>query len=169
MIFRKKHEQEDERELLQSGYRFALSLAHHREDAEDLVQQAWFNLSRRYGRVENRAILFTAIRNQFYDHCRRAKVVQFEAMENAPEPESKHAEDRVSTARGDLDILLAYLTDREREVLYLNSVEGYTAREISEQIKAPRGTVLSLLSRAKQKLYKVAEGESNWKEAVSND
>ena len=33
-------------ELLQSGFRYALSLAHHHQDAEDLVQQAWLRLQR---------------------------------------------------------------------------------------------------------------------------
>lgn len=155
----KRKQREDEQELLQSGYRFAMSLTHHRENAEDLVQQAWFNLTRRYGEVENRAVLFTTIRNQFYDQCRRAKIVHFEAMENAPEPVSPQMEDRVSTARGDLEVLLSHLNAREREVLYLNSVEGYTAREISDQTNTPRGTILSLLSRAKQKLHKIARGE----------
>lgn len=150
---------ETQEDLLQSGYRFAYSLTHHREDAEDLVQQAWFNLSRRYGQVENRAILFTSIRNQFYDQCRRARIVRFESMDNAPEPATRHAEDRVSTERGDLEILLSHLSEREREVLYLNSVEGYTAQEISEQTGTPRGTILSLLSRAKKKLYQIAAGE----------
>jgi RNA polymerase sigma-70 factor (ECF subfamily) len=131
------------------------------------VQQAWFNLSRRYGKVENRAILFTAIRNQFYDNCRRAKIVQFEAIENTQEAESRVNEERVSTARGDLGVLLAHLSEREREVLYLNCVEGYTASEISEQIGSPRGTILSLLSRAKQKLHKIASGENIWEGATA--
>lgn len=158
MIF-KRQSREQETEMLQSGYRFALSLTHHREDAEDLVQQAWFNLSRRYGKVENRAILFTAIRNQFYDHCRRAKIVQFEAIENSPEPVNRVNDQNVSAARSDLDVLLGHLNEREREVLYLNCVEGFSASEISTQVGSPRGTVLSLLSRAKQKLSKIASGE----------
>ena len=56
-----------ERELLRAGYAYALSLSHRKHDAEDLAQQAWLNLMRRYGKVENRAILYTTIRNHFYD------------------------------------------------------------------------------------------------------
>ena len=33
-------------ELVQAGYRYALSIALHHQDAEDLVQQAWMKLSR---------------------------------------------------------------------------------------------------------------------------
>ncbi len=35
---------------VQAGYRYAFSLSHNRHDAEDLVQQAWLKLTRRYGR-----------------------------------------------------------------------------------------------------------------------
>ena len=39
-------------ELVQAGYRYALSIARHHQDAEDLVQQVWIKLSRAYGKVE---------------------------------------------------------------------------------------------------------------------
>lgn len=37
-------------------------------------------------------------------------------------------------------------------VLLLSAVEGYTAREIGEMLDLPRGTVLSLMHRARTKL-----------------
>jgi len=144
-------------ELLQSGYRYALSLTHHREDAEDLVQHAWFKLTKRYRRVENRAVLYTAIRNRFYDNCRRAKIVRFESIENAPESVNKYAVEMDFGVANDMQFFLSHLSADSREVLYLNCVEGFTAREISDRIGRPRGTVLSLLHRAKHKLKKLAE------------
>ena len=44
-------------ELLQSAFRYALSLTHHPEDAEDLVHEAWMNLRESYGGVESRAVI----------------------------------------------------------------------------------------------------------------
>ncbi len=136
-------------ELVQIGYRFALSLTHHHYDAEDLVQQAWMKLTHRYGRVKNRSLLFTSIRNLFYDQCRRGKVVTFEPIEDHDPPRVSGA---AAGTSDDLDVLLAGLRAEEREAIYLSAVEGYSAREIGELVGAPRNTVLSLLHRGRQKL-----------------
>jgi len=68
--------------LLQSGYRFAYSLTHHREDAEDLVQRAWVRLQRRYAGCDSAPLMFRAVRNLFYDDCRRAKIVPFTRLDD---------------------------------------------------------------------------------------
>ena len=54
--------------------------------------------------------------------------------------------------RMEIQALLSCLRAEEREALYLNCVEGYTAAEIGELTDQPRGTVLSHLSRAKKRL-----------------
>ncbi len=141
---------------VQAGYRYAFSLAHNRHDAEDLAQQAWLKLTRRYGRVKNRSMLFTTIRNAFYDQCRRAKIVGFDPLDDAPEPVAVAADE---TVRGDLETLLARLRPAEREALYLNAVEGYTAKEIARMTKTPRNTVLSLIHRARGKLAMAVTAE----------
>ncbi|WP_221774707.1 RNA polymerase sigma factor [Pelagicoccus albus] len=144
-----------ENELVQAGYRYALSIARHHQDAEDLVQQAWLKLQRAYGRVEGTPVLFRTIRNLFYDIKRRDKIVQFEPLEKSPEP-GKGESNGVSM---DMEIVLKNLRPEEREAIYLNVVEGFTATEISEQTGAPRGTILSHIHRARQKLAKAFGGE----------
>ena len=52
----------------------------------------------------------------------------------------------------DLETILRRLSPHERELLYLNCVEDFTAAEIGSLTGQPRGTVLSQLARAKQKL-----------------
>lgn len=145
----------DPRDLVQAGYRFALALTHHHYDAEDLVQQAWLKLTHRYGHVKHRSILYTAIRRLFYDQCRRGKIVSFGPLEDSPEPVSSEP----TPSCDDLDVLLASLRPEEREALYLNAVEGYTTREIAEQTGTPRNTVLSLIHRARQKLSRATRLE----------
>ena len=54
----------------------------------------------------------------------------------------------------DIELLMSRLRPEESEALYLNVVEGYTASEISEQTGSPRGTILSLIHRAREKLAK---------------
>lgn len=146
-------------ELLQSGYRYALSLTHRTHDAEDLAQEAWLNLSRRYGTVSSRAALYTAIRNLFIDRCRRARVIAFESIEeNASEYPSTMA--TAPAAADDLEQLLATLRPGEREVIYLHHIDGHTAEEVGVLTRQPRGTVLSLLHRAFKKLRGAAAAPS---------
>lgn len=145
---------ESDADLLQIGYRYALSLTHRSHDAEDYVQEAWMKLCQRYGRVESRAVLFTALRNLHIDRCRRAQIVPFELLEERSETSADPAAPAGEEpgVNGDLDVLLAALRDAEREVLFLHYVEGYTAEEIGSLTDRPRGTVLSLMSRALAKL-----------------
>ena len=143
-------------ELLQAGYRYALALTHHPQDAEDLAQEAWLNLSRRYGRVESRAILFTTVRNLFIDQCRRRKVVQFESMDREDPPELPSISPKEPGVKGDVDRLLAILRPNEREMLFLHYHQGHTAEEIARMTSQPRGTVLSLIHRAIAKMREAA-------------
>ena len=142
------------RELAQSGFRYALSLAHHHHDAEDLAQQAWLKLQRNGSSPIVRGPLFKTIRNLFIDSLRRKRIIEFETL---PE-ETLSAEEPASEpgVTGDLDYLLGQLKAGDRELLYLHCVEGYTAQEISDLIGRPRGTILSSINRAKAKLRKLA-------------
>ncbi len=151
----------NDRDLLQAGYRYALSLRASAPDAEDLVQEAWYRLYRYNGRVGGKALLFTAIRNIWLDRWRREHVVAFEPLDDADTvaDESAGADDGRWTAH-DLAGPLASLRGEEREALFLNAVEGYTAREIAAFTDRPRGTVLSLIHRAKRKLRRALEAKA---------
>ena len=121
-------------------------------DAEDLIQQACMRLFRSRGQLVSRAYLFAAIRNLHIDHCRRRAAIVMEpllSMEFA-DRQTPHT----ASVDSDLDMqyLLGRLRPEEREVLFLNCVEGFTAAEISQLTRQPRGTVLSLLARGKKKL-----------------
>jgi RNA polymerase sigma-70 factor (ECF subfamily) len=139
-------------ERLQKGYRYALALTHHPADAEDLVHEAWLNISRRYGRVESNALLVTAVRNLFIDQCRRKKIVKFESLDQPEPPELLSLTETEPGLEGDLVALLAILRPGEREAIFLHYYEGRTAEEIGQLTGQPRGTVLSLLHRSIAKL-----------------
>ncbi|MEQ9824818.1 MAG: RNA polymerase sigma factor [Puniceicoccaceae bacterium] len=139
----------DDQDLLQSGFRYAYSLCNDYHDAEDYVQQAWFKLHRKYGKVETKALLFKTIRNLRMDRLRRDKIVSFEPMEER----EFDSNSEVRASKEDVKAILEQLRKEEREALYLNVVEGYTAQEISEMTGSPRGSILSLIHRAKKKLH----------------
>ena len=136
---------------MQSGYRYALSLTHHGHDAEDLLQEAWLNLCRRYGAASSRAALYTTIRHLFIDHCRRSRVIAFDSVEEMAHPVAALPEMPPGTA-GDVETLMGRLRPGEREAVYLHYIEGHTAEEVAVLTKQPRGSVLSLLHRALKKL-----------------
>jgi RNA polymerase sigma factor (sigma-70 family) len=145
-----------DREMLQAGFRYGMALSHSVQDAEDLVQEAWLNLTRRYGTVASRALLFTTVRNLFIDHCRRRKIVHFESLDQ-PEPPSLPASDADEPGlQGDVAALLGALRPAEREAVFLHYYEGRTAEEIGQLTGQPRNTVLSLLHRAIIRLREVA-------------
>lgn len=137
-------------ELLQAGYRYALSLTHHHYEAEDLVQEAWLRVWRKYGERSTRTLLLSAVRNRFVDGVRRGRLATFESVEG--HDISGGSDSPVPGGAADLDVLLAHLRAEEREALYLNVVEGQTAAEIAAFTDTTRGTVLCRLHRARERL-----------------
>ena len=138
-------------QMLQAGFRYALSLTHHEPDAEDLVHDAWLKCFPKYGKRLTQSLLFTTIRNLYIDQYRHNQLAVFEAFD-----ENTHNKIDISSeheiASEDLDQALAKLNSEERESIYLNIVEGYTAKEIAQATHRSRNTVLSHIHRGKQKL-----------------
>ena len=148
-----------EEEYVHHGFRFALSLANDRHEAEDLVQQACLKIIAKKGRIISLAYLLTTIRNLFYDKMRRQKLIAFESLDGMESSLPAISRTQLGV-KLDLEASLNRLSVEEREVIYLNCVEGYTAAEISPMLNKPRSTVLNVLSRAKSKLLVQDELES---------
>ena len=141
-----------EGEILQAAYRFAYSLCSDSHNAEDLVQEASLKLCRKYGRIKSKALMFTTIRNLFYDQCRRNQRINFESLDEIGETTTLPTHESLTLSLVDLEDALDELEANERELIYLNKVEGYTAEDISQITNEPRGTVLWRLSEAMKKL-----------------
>ena len=150
--------------MIRAGYRYAYSLAHHPQDAEDLIQQACLKVYQSKGDLRDLPYLFVTIRNIFRDQRRRRALAKFEAL-----PDDSIADrrtDGVSASDDKLDIesMLGRLESEEREMLYLSCAQGFTAAEIGQIMSKPRGTVTSQLSRIKKKLsarFGQPSGEEN--------
>ena len=142
-----------DRAIIQAGFRYALSLTHNRHDSEDLVQQACLKVFKSLGRLSDKQYLFVTIRNLFIDSLRRAQRNTTDNLAN-DSGVLDHARNHVDMVNDRMEVehLLSCLRFEEREILYLSCVEGYTAAEIGKINGQPRGTVLSQLARAKQKL-----------------
>ena len=140
-------------ELLNRAYRYALSLTHDAEQAQDLVQDASLSVARRGG-PWHAGYLLTAVRNRFLDLRRRPLLFDRDADETAlsDADDGPAPDDSSPFAAEALNAVLGELREAEREVLFLHAVEGLTASEIGALTERPRGTVLSLLHRTKKKL-----------------
>jgi RNA polymerase sigma-70 factor (ECF subfamily) len=105
-----------------------------------------------------RAWFLTIVRNTWYSRVsRRANMAEATPMEGerhepadgALDPEEQllqqHTVDRVRAA-------LEQLPADFREVLVLREIEGFSYKEIAVVVRAPIGTVMSRLSRARERL-----------------
>ncbi|QDT41881.1 ECF RNA polymerase sigma factor SigE [Gimesia alba] len=147
-----ENQRSDDRQLIQSGYRYAVSLSHNRHDAEDLIQQACLKVLSQRGTLVGKSYLFAAIRNLFYDSLRKRQRIENEPLSSESVADTATSHTNIVEQKIDLAEILSCLRVEEREVLFLQVVEGYTAQEISTLTQQPRGTVLSLLSRARQRI-----------------
>jgi len=147
-------------DLVNAGFRYGFSLTHHRQDAEDLVQQACLRVFRKKGSVVEKAYLFVTIRNLFRDECRRRSLITYAALTDETNNGSDCTDARHIDNRLDVEAILGTLPSDERETLYLNCIEGFTAQEISELTGYTRSAILSRLARTKRKLTDRFRGDT---------
>jgi RNA polymerase sigma-70 factor, ECF subfamily len=139
-------------------YRVALSLSGCREDAEDIVQEAYARLlskERWISQEDEVGYLVRTVRNVFLSQCaaraRRPQTVCDElAYERAADPSSPSAEDII--AQRDLLAVIATLPQPQREVLVAVDVAGLSYREAAAELDVPIGTVMSRLYRARERV-----------------
>jgi RNA polymerase sigma-70 factor (ECF subfamily) len=151
---------------LDSADNLARWLVRSTEDAEDVVQEAYlraFQYSRGFRGGDARAWLLAIVRNTSYRRLRKSRarepVVRFddEIHTNAIEtsnPEQlllQRADERfVEKAMNELPV-------RFREILVLRELEGLSYKEIADIMQVPMGTVMSMLSRARDRFRHAAE------------
>jgi RNA polymerase sigma factor (sigma-70 family) len=121
--------------------------------AEDLAQEAGMRLigAMQRERIENpRAFLFHAAANLARDQLRRRVVAQAHA-DAAGEMESAPGADQVAAVHQEVAMVaraIAALPARARAVLQLARIEGYSQKEIAQQLGITPKTVENHLTRA---------------------
>jgi len=150
---------EDEAQIvacIPSLRRYARGLTGDREQADDLVQdtleRAWGRYARWQRRGELRAWMFGIMHNHFIDGLRaRRRQAEYEAEPEVPELAVRAAQADGLELR-DLGRCLLRLPAELREVLLLVAVEEFSYREAAQVLDVPIGTVMSRLSRARERL-----------------
>lgn len=143
-------------------YKVARQLMPTQADADDAVQEVFVRLWRTADRYDpHRAKLVTWVmliaRRHLIDRIRRAasrpKATGIDADHvNVGEIETADLPGEQQERNHRLLERLNQLSDLQRTVIERTYLQGYTLREVSEQLDAPLGTVKSALSRGLQRL-----------------
>ena len=157
------HELDEQlRELIPRLRRFAVSLTRNASSADDLVQSTLERaiISWADKRIEGdlRAWLFSILYRQFLDAHRRtrryARMLEFFTGRDDAQPSVERTVIAQSTLQA-----FDQLNTEQRALLLWVSVEGLSYKEIAEILEVPIGTVMSRLSRARQALRQLSDGE----------
>lgn len=137
--------------------RYARALTGDRAQADDLVQdcltRAWGKLSLWRRGSDMRAWLFTIMHNLYVNEVRRAKQ---RPLSLDPDDEALDVPERATQEDGlalrDLETALNALPLEQRAVLLLVGLEEMSYGEVAKTLAIPVGTVMSRLSRARERL-----------------
>lgn len=150
-------------------YKSARQILPTRAEAEDAVQEVFVRLWQSADRYDpRRARLVTWVmlisRRHLIDRLRRKAarptVTQFEQGWSGQTTEPKPEESMIAADRNsELRKRIEELPDLQREVIEKAYFQGFTLREVSEQLDAPLGTVKSALSRGLARLRDKAAGD----------
>ena len=148
------------KQQLNQLFQYCYSLTVNTDDAYDLLQMCLEKYLKINKQACNNDIAYIRkiIRNQFIDNQRRKKILAFESLEAADchatiAIETTSLED-VMIAQDKISIIWGMLNTSDREIVYLWAILGYSARQISEELDVPRGTILSKIHRLRERILK---------------
>jgi len=147
-------------ELIPRLRRYARALAGDRASADDLVQdtleRAWAKLHLYRRGTDLRAWLFTVMHNVHVNKRRTARPM--ESLDDEAIELAQRAVQGDSLVVRDLDRAIALLPAEQRAVLLLVTLEDMSYEEVARTLSIPMGTVMSRLSRAREKLRQMMLG-----------
>ena len=148
---------------MRRAFSVAYRLLGHREDAEDLVQEAFvaalqkidtFQTGRSFGPWFYRILVNRGLNARKSRSLRRTEEIPRRRPRRTPRPcaQTEQAELREHLARA-----MGDLPERQRTIVRLFELEGFTSAEISEILGVPDGTVRWHLHQARRKLREALE------------
>lgn len=142
--------------------RYARALVGDRAAADDLVQdtleRAWAKLHLYRRGTDLRAWLFTVMHNVHVNRVRATRPTDM-LEDEMPELAQRAAQGDGLLVR-DLERAIARLPAEQRAVLLLVTLEDMSYEEVARALAIPIGTVMSRLSRAREKLRLLMLGQS---------
>ena len=148
-------------ELIPRLRRYARALVGDRASADDLVQdtleRAWAKLHLYRRGTDLRAWLFTVMHNVHVNKVRAARPTD-PLDDEGPEMAQRATQGDALMVR-DLDRSIALLPAEQRAVLLLVTLEDMSYEDVARTLGIPMGTVMSRLSRAREKLRGMMTGQ----------
>ena len=148
-------------ELIPRLRRYARALVGDRASADDLVQdtleRAWMKLHLYRRGTDLRAWLFTVMHNVHVNKVRSARATD-PLEDEMPELAQRGAQGDALMVR-DLERSIARLPAEQRAVLLLVTLEEMSYEQVARTLGIPIGTVMSRLSRAREKLRALMLGQ----------
>jgi RNA polymerase sigma-70 factor, ECF subfamily len=148
-------------ELIPRLRRYARALVGDRAAADDLVQdtleRAWAKLHLYRRGTDLRAWLFTVMHNVHVNKLRATRATDM-LEDEMPELAQRGAQSDALVVR-DLERAIARLPAEQRAVLLLVTLEDMSYDEVARTLGIPIGTVMSRLSRAREKLRAMMAGQ----------
>jgi len=142
--------------------RYARAMLGDRAAADDLVQdtleRAWSRLVQWRAGSDMRAWLFGIMHNLRVDQLRRPRLSTQSIDEDDFEVPTRATQTDQLELR-DLESALGQLPDEQRETLLLVALEEMSYAEIASTLGIPVGTVMSRLSRGRERLRLIMNGE----------
>ena len=141
--------------------RYARAMVGNRAAADDLVQdtleRAWSRLAQWQVGSDLRAWLFGIMHNLRVDQLRRPGLnTQPMGEEEFEVPIRATQSDYLELS--DLEVALARLPEEQRAVLLLVALEEMSYEEVARTLEIPLGTVMSRLSRGRERLRLILNG-----------
>jgi len=155
----KKDFEEKILECIDSLYNLALRMTQHKQDAEDLTQEAVLRAYRFLTKFEEgtnfKAWIMAILRNVFINEYRRKtkepQKIEFEKVEDfITIPEISGVQEEIFTEN--IKSSIDKLPEELRTTIILFYAEDFSYKEIAKIMDVPVGTVMSRLYTAKQSL-----------------
>jgi RNA polymerase sigma factor (sigma-70 family) len=150
---------------LDAAYYVARKIVRRDQDAQDVVQDAYIRALKGFKgfRGDNaRSWILKIVRNAGYGwiekHSSDANLIEFDPTIHLITTNNPLSESLRNERERQLHEALNRLPIELREILRLRDIEGWSYKELASALRVPLGTVMSRLSRARQRLRQEVAG-----------
>ena len=137
-------------------FRLACSILGRSDEAEDMMQDVAERILRRQtrdiGNID--AFITRSVRNACIDRIRRRR----DTTSKIPDVPDEKNPDRWNE-RQLIHKAMARLPEKQRTVLHLKDIEGYSTKEVAEILETDEANVRTILSRSRKALREIIEKE----------